>query len=93
MLYNGLVDGFIKAHMGITAENVAEKYNITREEQDELSVLSHQRAAAATQAGRFKDEMVPIEVKTKKGVITFDHDEHVRAGISMESPGQAPHGV
>ncbi|NPV93189.1 MAG: thiolase family protein [Firmicutes bacterium] len=90
MLYNGLVDGFIKAHMGITAENVAEKYNITREEQDELSVLSHQRAAAAAQAGRFKEEMVPIEVKTKKGVVTFEHDEHVRASISMEALAKLP---
>ncbi|MDH7479630.1 MAG: thiolase family protein, partial [Syntrophomonadaceae bacterium] len=87
---NGLICGFIKAHMGITAENVAEMYGITRQEQDELALLSHQRAAAATEKGRFRDEIIPIEVKTKKGTIVFDKDEHVRANISLESLAKLP---
>lgn len=90
MLHNGLFDGFIKAHMGITAENVAEMYNISRQEQDELALLSHQRAAAATQVGKFKDEIIPIEVKTKKGVVVFEQDEHVRGNISMEGLAKLP---
>jgi acetyl-CoA C-acetyltransferase len=90
MLYNGLFCGFVNTHMGITAENVAEMYNITRQEQDELALLSHQRAAAATREGKFKDEIIPVEVKTKKGVVVFDHDEHVRGDISMEALAKLP---
>lgn len=89
-----LVDGLTKEglscaiagyHMGVTAENLAEQYNITREEQDELAVLSHQRAAAAIDAGRGKADIVPIEIKSKKGVKIVDTDEHPRRDISMES--------
>ncbi len=90
MLYNGLVDGFIDAHMGITAENVAEMFSITREEQDELAILSHQRAAAATRDGKFRDEISPVEVKTKKGVVSFEHDEHVRPDASLEGLAKLP---
>ncbi|AFV00961.1 acetyl-CoA C-acyltransferase family protein [Simiduia agarivorans] len=72
-------------HMGITAENVAEKWGITREQQDALAVESHQRAAKATAEGRFKSQILPVEIKTRKGVVTFDQDEHVRADASLES--------
>ncbi|UTA49116.1 acetyl-CoA C-acyltransferase family protein [Simiduia sp. 21SJ11W-1] len=71
-------------HMGITAENVAEKWGISREDQDALAVESHQRAARATEEGRFKDQILPIELKTRKGTVTFAHDEHVRADASLE---------
>ena len=72
-------------HMGITAENLAAQYNISREEQDELAALSHQRAIAAIDSGRGKQDIVPIEIKTRKGVTVFDTDEHPRRDISMES--------
>lgn len=85
MLYDGLVDAFYNYHMGVTTENVNAKYGNTREEQDQLSVISHQRAAAATKNGTFKEEMVPVEIKTKKGVTIFDYDEHVKADTTMES--------
>lgn len=71
--------------MGITAENVAERYNISRTMQDELAVLSQQRAAAAIEAGRFKEQIVPIEIATRKGVVLFDTDEHVRATTTLET--------
>lgn len=71
-------------HMGITAENIAEKWGISREDQDALAVESHQRAARATQEGRFKDQILPIELKSRKGTVTFEHDEHVRADASLE---------
>ncbi|MDB5731287.1 MAG: acetyl-CoA C-acyltransferase [Variovorax sp.] len=74
-----------KMHMGITAENVAARYGITREQQDALAVASHQRAAAAIAAGRFKEQIVAVEVKTRKGVVLFDTDEHVRAGTTIET--------
>ncbi len=74
-----LHDPWEKIHMGITAENVAARYGITREQMDELAVASQQRAAAAIAAGRFKEQIVPVEVKTRKGVVLFDTDEHVRA--------------
>lgn len=72
-------------HMGITAENLAAQYNISREEQDELAALSHQRAIAAIDSGRGKQDIVPIEIKSRKGVKIFDTDEHPRRDISMES--------
>ena len=72
-------------HMGITAENLAAQYNVSREEQDELAALSHQRAIAAIDSGRGKQDIVPIEIKTRKGVTVFDTDEHPRRDISMES--------
>jgi acetyl-CoA C-acetyltransferase len=80
-----LHDPWEKIHMGITAENVAARYGITREQMDELAVASQQRAAAAIAAGRFKEQIVPVEVKTRKGVVLFDTDEHVRADTSVDT--------
>ncbi len=78
MVHDGVFDIFNGYHMGITAENVAEQFGITREMQDELAYSSQVKAAAAIKSGRFKDEIVPIEVKQKKTTVTFDTDEHPR---------------
>jgi acetyl-CoA C-acetyltransferase len=83
-----LHDPFHKIHMGITAENVAEQFGISRTQMDELSVESHRRAAAAIAAGRFKDQIVPVVIASKKGDITFDTDEHVKANTTMETLGK-----
>jgi len=80
-----LHDPWEKMHMGITAENVAARYGISREQQDRLAVQSQQRAAAAIAAGRFKEQIVPLEIKTRKGVVVFDTDEHVRADTTLET--------
>ena len=80
-----LHDPWQKMHMGITAENVAERYQISRAMQDELAVVSQQRAAAAIAAGRFKDQIVPVEIATRKGVVLFDTDEHVRGNTTVET--------
>ncbi|KQM13801.1 beta-ketothiolase BktB [Novosphingobium sp. Leaf2] len=80
----GLSDAIGGYHMGITAENMAERYGITREAMDALSVTSHQRAAHAIAEGRFKDQILPVEVKTRKGVTVFDTDEHVKADTTMD---------
>lgn len=85
LLNDALVDAFNHYHMGVTAENLAEKYAITREEQDELAVLSHQRASQAMKEEKFKQEIVPIEIKTKKGTVVIDRDEHPKFEISLES--------
>ena len=85
MMVGGLTDPFDKEHMGITAENVASQWNITREDQDQLAVESHQRAARAIEAGFFKQQILPLEMKTRRGVTVFDTDEHVRADTSLES--------
>jgi len=81
-------DGFncplAKMVMGATAENLAEKYNITREEQDEFALVSQQRAAAAQSSGRFDDEIVPVTIEGKKGATTFTQDEHLFPGATME---------
>jgi acetyl-CoA C-acetyltransferase len=79
-----LHDPWEKIHMGITAENVAERYKISREMQDELAALSQQRAAAAIAAGRFKEQIVGVEIKTRKGVVVFDTDEHVRPDTTVQ---------
>lgn len=71
--------------MGVTAEKLATMYKITRQEQDELALMSQQRATAAIKAGKFKEEIVPVEIKTKKGVSVFDTDEHPRADASLEN--------
>ncbi len=84
MLHDGLTDAFHHYHMGITAENLAEKYNITREEQDAFAAQSQQKTEAAQKAGRFNDEIVPVEVKSRKETITFDQDEFPRAGVVAE---------
>ena len=78
MVHDGVWDIFNGYHMGITAENVAEQYGITREMQDELALASQQKAVAAIKAGKFKDEIVPVEVKQKKKTFLFDTDEHPR---------------
>ena len=72
-------------HMGVTAENVADQFNISREQQDELANQSHQRAQRAIEENRFDGQILPIEVKTRKGVTTFDQDEHVRFDCDIES--------
>jgi acetyl-CoA C-acetyltransferase len=79
-----LNDPFGGGHMGVTAENVAAKYGITREEQDAFSLESHRRAAKAMDAGFFKSQIVPVEVKSKKGPVQFDLDEHVRKDAKPE---------
>ena len=83
MMVGALHDPFDVVHMGVTAENVAAKWGITRDQQDELAVESHRRAANATKAGYFKSQIVPVEVKGKKGPVVFDTDEHFREGTSM----------
>ncbi|HEX5640569.1 MAG TPA: beta-ketothiolase BktB [Burkholderiaceae bacterium] len=83
MMVGALHDPFDVIHMGVTAENVAAKWGITRDEQDQLAVESHRRAANATKEGRFKSQIVPVEVKGKKGPTVFDTDEHFREGTSM----------
>ena len=80
-----LHDPWQKMHMGVTAENVAERYKISRTMQDELAVVSQQRAAAAIAAGRFKDQIVPVEIATRKGIVLFDTDEHVRGNTTVET--------
>ncbi|VVD63356.1 beta-ketothiolase BktB [Pandoraea fibrosis] len=84
MMLGALHDPFANIHMGVTAENIAKKWGITREDQDQLAVESHRRAAHAMAAGYFNDQIVPIAIKSKKGEISFTTDEHVRAGLSME---------
>ena len=88
LMIGGLVDALLGYHMGITADNIADHYKISRQEQDEWALMSHQRACAAIDKGFFKDEIVPVEVKTKKGTAIFDRDEHPRADTSMESLGK-----
>lgn len=85
LLYDALHDAFHGYHMGMTAENLAERYGITRREQDELALLSHQRAVSAIQQGKFKDEIVPVEVKTRKGTVIIDTDEHPRPDTSLDA--------
>lgn len=85
LLYDALHDAFHGYHMGVTAENLAAKYGISREEQDELAYLSHTRAIAAIKGGKFKGEIVPVEVKTRKGTTVVEVDEHPRAEVSREN--------
>jgi acetyl-CoA C-acetyltransferase len=84
VMVGALTDPFDNVHMGITAENIAAKWNISRADQDALAVLSHQRAVSAMQKGYFKDQILPIEIPSRKGTIVFDKDEHVRADASIE---------
>ena len=79
-----LHDPFGNGHMGVTAENIAAKYGFTREQQDKFAVESHRRAAAAIDSGFFKGQMVPVELKSRKGVEQFVTDEHVRKGATLE---------
>jgi len=84
MMVGALTDPFDTVHMAITAENIAEKWKITREQQDELAVESHRRAINAIGKGYFKEQILPVELKTRKGTTLFDKDEHPRADASME---------
>ena len=84
MMYDGLTDVFSGVAMGITAENIAKKFNISREMQDEFAVKSQAKAAAAQKTGRFKNEIVPIEVQIKKETKIFDYDEGIRGDSSLE---------
>ena len=83
-----LHDPFHKIHMGITAENVAEQFGITRQMMDELSVQSHQRAAAAIASGRFTEQIVPVLITSRKGTVSFVTDEHVKADTTLETLGK-----
>ncbi len=85
LMLGGLICPWNGYHMGITAENIAEMYGITREEQDEYAVRSNQRACKAIQEGLFKDEIVPVEIKTKNGIKIFDTDEHPNPNASMKA--------
>jgi acetyl-CoA C-acetyltransferase len=85
MMVSALTDPFGVGHMGITAENLAKKWNITREEQDEFAAASHKKAAFAIAEGRFKEQIVPITIKTRKGDIIVDTDEGVKAETTFES--------
>ena len=84
-LTGALTDPFGVGHMGITAENLAEKYSISREQQDEFALQSQQRAVSAIENGYFKDQIEPFELKTRKGVTVFDTDEHPRASSSLDA--------
>lgn len=86
MIKDGLTDAFSGVHMGITAENLAEKYDLTREAQDEFAAQSQNKAEAAIAAGKFKDEIVPVEIPQRKGdPLVFDTDEFPRSGVTAES--------
>jgi acetyl-CoA C-acetyltransferase len=85
MIRDGLWDAFNGYHMGTTAENIAERWQITREQQDQLAFASQSKAEAAMKAGRFKDEIVPVKITTRKGEVTVDMDEHPKAGTTLES--------
>ena len=82
-MVGGLTDPFDRIHMGVTAENVAEKWGISRADQDALAVESHHRAERAIDEGRFKDQIVPIEIRSRKSTTVFDTDEHVRRGCTL----------
>jgi acetyl-CoA C-acetyltransferase len=85
MIVDGLWDVFNQYHMGVTAENVAKEYAVTREEQDEFAVKSQNKAEAAQKAGRFKDEIIPFEIPSKKGPVVFADDEYPRHGATLEA--------
>ena len=85
MIHDGLTDAFNNYHMGITAENLAEKYQISREAQDAFAVASQNKAEAARAAGRFADEIVPVTIKGRKGDTIVDQDEYIRAGATIEA--------
>ena len=85
IIHDGLTDAFENYHMGITAENIAEQFAISREQQDEFAVLSQQKASAAIEKGKFSNEIVPITIKTRKEEKVFDTDEFVRSSTNLES--------
>ena len=85
MIIDGLWDVYNQYHMGMTAENVAKKYNISRAEQDEFALASQNKAEAAQKAGKFKDEILPLEITGKKSSIIFDSDEYIKTGSTLEA--------
>ncbi|MEO0398327.1 MAG: acetyl-CoA C-acetyltransferase [Pseudomonadota bacterium] len=85
MIVDGLWDAFNDYHMGRTAENLAEKYQISREEQDAFAVASQNKAEAAKKAGKFADEIAPVTIKTRKGEVVFSEDEYIREGVTVDS--------
>jgi acetyl-CoA C-acetyltransferase len=85
MIIDGLWDVYNQVHMGVTAENVAKEYAVTREEQDQFAVASQNKAEAAQKAGRFKDEIVPVEIVSRKGTVLFADDEYIRLGATLEA--------
>lgn len=84
MLRDGLMDAFNNYHMGITAENVARQYQITREEQDKFATASQNKAEAARKAGKFKDEIAPVTIKTRKGDVVVADDEYIKEGVTVD---------
>ena len=88
IMVGALSDPFRDCHMGVTAENIAEKWNIDRDEQDALAVESHTRAARAHDEGRFNEQIIPIEIKSRRETTEFSTDEHIRANCNMESLGK-----
>ncbi len=88
MVYDGLWDVFNDYHMGVTAENIAEKYGVSREDSDAYAARSHQRATKSMNEGYFEDQVVPVEVKQKKETVQFTRDEHVREGATAEGLGK-----
>ncbi|RJG06889.1 acetyl-CoA C-acetyltransferase [Noviherbaspirillum cavernae] len=85
MIVDGLWDVYNQYHMGVTAENIAKKYEVSRQEQDEFAVASQNKAEAAQKAGKFKDEIIPFEIPSKKGSVVFDTDEFIKHGVTLEA--------
>ena len=85
MIVDGLWDVYNQYHMGVTAENVAKKFEVSRQQQDEFALASQNKAEAAQKAGKFKDEILPLEIPQKKGTIVFDADEYIKYGSTLES--------
>jgi len=85
MIYDALTDAFHDYHMGVTAENIAQKWQISREEQDNFAVLSQNKAEEAQRAGKFDKEIVPVVIETRKGEIVVDKDEYIKYGVTMDS--------
>jgi acetyl-CoA C-acetyltransferase len=85
MIVDGLWDVYNQYHMGVTAENVAKKFNVSRTEQDEFALASQHKAEAAQKAGKFKDEILPLEIVGKKGSIVFDSDEYIKPGSTLDA--------
>lgn len=85
MIVDGLWDVYYQYHMGVTAENVAKKFNISRAEQDEFALASQNKAEAAQKAGKFTDEILPLEIPGKKGHVIFDRDEYIKTGSTLEA--------
>jgi acetyl-CoA C-acetyltransferase len=85
MIVDGLWDAYNQYHMGVTAENVAKKFGVSREEQDAFATASQNKAEAAQKSGKFKDEILPLEIPQKKGVVVFDNDEYIKPGTTLEA--------